>query len=305
MSQCICGHHGKFSYPLLPQSLCSKCFTLKFEKEVLKHIPRSIRGYPIAISLSGGKDSSTLLHILNKYQRKLRIPQLYAFVLEEGIPEIQDERQKVINEFKKSYSKIIFIEKSYFDLFGQTLPNLVQLSDNKGLRFTPCAICGILRRHAILRLSLKNPVNFVIMGTTLNDEAETLLLNILRGQPEKNLRHQVNYQASDGKYIPQRIKPLSRVIEQKIRTYCSIHDLGVVSIQCPFSNRSLRYQINFFLSKVEKKTPYVFYNILSSVNKSKIINTRIKKVQRCIKCNSYSIEPECPACRLVAQIISS
>jgi uncharacterized protein (TIGR00269 family) len=304
MSQCTCGHQGKFFFPLIPQSLCSNCFTLKFEKKILNRIPKSIRGHTIAISLSGGKDSSTLLHILAKYQRKLRIPQLYAFVLEEGIPEIQLERQRVIKTFKENYTKILFIERSYFDLFGQSLPNLIQKSDRKRLRFTPCAICGVLRRHAILRLSLKNWVDFVVMGTTLDDEAETTLLNILRGNPGKNFRCKVNYESSDGKYLPQRIKPLSRIMEDSIRTYCSNKKLEVVSIQCPYAERSLRSQINIFLSEIKKKNPHIYYNIVSSSKADKFSKIEFKTVYRCIKCDSYSSDPECPACRLITRIIT-
>ncbi|MFX0182502.1 MAG: ATP-binding protein [Candidatus Hodarchaeota archaeon] len=304
MSLCTCGHHGKYFFPLIQQSLCSNCFTLKFEKKILNRIPKSIRGHTIAISLSGGKDSSTLLHILAKYHRKLRISQLYAFVLEEGIPEIQQERQRVIKAFKKNYSNVLFIEKSYFDLFGQTLPNLIQKSGKKRLGFTPCAICGILRRHAILRLSLKNGVDFVFMGTTLNDEAETSLLNILRGNPEKNYRNQVNYESSDGEYLPQRIKPLSRIMEESIRIYCSNNKVEVVSIQCPYAERSLRSQITNFLSEMRKKTPHIYYNIVSSSKAFKFPKIESKTVYRCSKCDSYSADPECPACRLITRIIT-
>ena len=155
MSFCVCGKQGYFSFPLSPLTFCSECFTKKFEKRFIKHLPRDIRGNSIAVAFSGGKDSSTLIHILQKYSQKLKIQSLYAISLDEGNPTIQKSRNKIISISEKKYQTVDFIKPSYVDLFGYSLPILVKNSDNKKLGFTPCTICGVLRRHALIKLSLE------------------------------------------------------------------------------------------------------------------------------------------------------
>ncbi len=302
--QCICGLPGELKFPLTSQYFCPSCFSLKFEKKLLKRIPRYVRGHSLAIALSGGKDSTTLLHVLHKYRRKLRIPMLAAIVLEEEIPEIQLHREKVIYKLKTDYSDIRFIRRSYTDLFGYSLPSLVQQSDEKGLRFTPCAICGVLRRHGILRLSLEFGVDFIATGATLEDEAATTLLNIMRGNPLKNFRDKIEYQPVDKESLPLRIKPLAKVSEKTIRNYSAINHLSVMTIQCAFADRSFRSQIATFLAAMENKDHQILYNIISSIKKEVLMKKEVKTVQKCKKCTSYSAEPECSACRIVQQIMS-
>ena len=84
-----------------------------FEKRILNQIPRCVRGHPIVIALSGSKDSTTMLHVLHKYQQKLRITRLAAIILEEEIPEVQLARKKVIKQLEQNYPDINFIQKSH------------------------------------------------------------------------------------------------------------------------------------------------------------------------------------------------
>lgn len=300
---CTCGLPGEFKFPINPQYFCSNCFSLKFERKVIKRIPKFIRGHHIAISLSGGKDSATLLHILHKYQRKLRISKLTAIILEEEIPEVEQLRREVIIKLISYYSDIQFIQKSYSELFGYPLPRLVQQSDKRRLGFTPCAICGVLRRHGVLRLSLDIKSDFIAMGNTLENEAGTTLLNILRGTPSKNFRDLIKYKPVDGKSLPLRFKPLSKISEKTIRDYVKNNCFPVLNAQCPYADRSLRSEIATFLTTIEKKDPHVLYNIVSSIKKEMRMTAQVKTVHECTSCTSYSNEPVCSACRLVQKIM--
>ncbi|MFX1285523.1 MAG: hypothetical protein ACFFB5_17930 [Promethearchaeota archaeon] len=302
--QCICGLPSEFKFPLSSQHFCPRCFSLKFEKKVLNRIPKHIRGHSIAVALSGGKDSTTLLHIFHKYRHKLRIGMLFAIILEEEIPEIQSSRKKIINLLKDDYPNIGFIQKSYSQLFGFSLPYLVQQSDKQGLRFTPCSICGVLRRHGILRMSLDIGVDIIVMGNSLEDEAETVFINLMRGNPLRNFRDQIEYSPADRKSLPFRIKPLAKVTEKSILNYSNINRLPFLSTQCAFAARSLRSVITPFLSAMQKKDPNILYNIVSSIKKVTTINTQYKIVSKCNNCASYSPTPVCSACRIVHQIIN-
>ncbi|MHA2305803.1 MAG: ATP-binding protein, partial [Candidatus Hodarchaeales archaeon] len=261
MALCICGKSGKYKFPLSMQYFCPECFKVRFEKKFLKKIPRKIRGHSIAIAFSGGKDSSTLLGLFNKFRQKLRIHTLKAISLDDEMPEIQKERSRIVNIAKKRYPDVQFNLVSFSDLFGYSLPILVKNSDNKNLRFTPCTICGVLRRHALIRIALDLKVDYIAMGNTLNDEAATTILNILRGNPEKNLRDVISYRALDTKSLPIRIKPISKFFEKTIGIYCNINHIPRVETICTYANRSLRSDINSFLNKLENSNPVLLSNI--------------------------------------------
>ena len=302
---CNCGLPGEYKFPLSPQSFCLTCFSSKFEKRVLNSIPRSVRGQAVAIALSGGKDSTTLLHILHKYQHKLKIPRLAAIILEEEIPEMQSSREVIIKEIKTKYAGMEFLQDSYTELFGYSLPSLVKQADKLGSGFTPCAICGILRRHGILMLAMrKGGVKYIAMGNTLEDEAETILLNIIRGNPSKNCREEIHYEPVDRESLPIRIKPLSKTSERSIREYARIHQIPVLDTHCSFANRSLRSEIRGFLNSMIEKDPHVLYNIISSIRKTESNKTITENVYRCKECTSYSPDATCSACRMVQKLMS-
>jgi cytoplasmic tRNA 2-thiolation protein 1 len=301
---CNCGLPGKFKFPLNTTSFCPTCFSRKFEKRVLNCIPRSIKGHTIAIALSGGKDSTTLLHILHKYQKKLRIPLLAAIVLEEEIPELQSSREEVINQIKTRYYNIEVLQSSYTELFNHSLPSLVKQSDKLASGFTPCVICGVLRRHGILMLALRKGIEFIALGNTLEDEVETILLNLIRGNPSKNYREKIIYEPVDRESLPFRIKPLSQISEKSILIYSKIHHIPVLKAQCPFAHRSLRSEISTFLNSMANKDPHVLYNILSSIKREEPNKTKTKKVYKCKQCTSYSLYPECSACRMIQKIMN-
>ncbi len=302
--QCMCGLPGELEFPPTSQYFCPRCFSLNFERRVLKRIPGNVRGHSIAVALSGGKDSTALLHVLNKSRRKLKIPSLSAIVLEEENLEIQATREKIIDELKATYPDIQYIHKSFTELFGYSLPKLVQRSDSKGLRFTPCTICGVLRRHGILRIALDLRVDFIAMGNTIDDEAETILLNIIRGNFGKNFRDNIQYRSVNKQPLPTRIKPLEKISEKTIQDYCRVNQLSILKKKCTFAKRSFRSQISQFLIEIEKKDPRVLYNVTSPITQDVLLKTSVVQVYKCETCSSYSPKPECSACRIVRQIMN-
>jgi uncharacterized protein (TIGR00269 family) len=258
----------------------------------------------LAVAFSGGKDSSSLLSILDKYSKKLKIPFLAAITIDDENPEVKETRNEIFNLSKHQYSDVEFVKRSFSDHYEYSLPDLICQSDKKKLGFTPCTICGVLRRHAIIIESLELEVDYIAMGNTLNDDAATTFLNIIRGQPEKNFRDMISYQAIDEKPLPNRIKPLGTFFEESIIKYCSIEDIQIVKAVCSYANRSLRSDINSFISQLETKDPGILYNIVSSGKKIQNNTKTVKTVQKCRNCNSYSANYECSACVLINRIMS-
>ena len=129
------------------------------------------------------------------------------------------------------------------------------MSDNQGLRYTPCTICGIFRKESLFKLGLKNKVAFVALGTTLEDSVCTVLLNIIRGISDRNFIQENQFSEFRKFGVPRRIKPLARISKDLIQTYVSLCNLPIISTTCPYSQRSLRGEISSFISKLKERDP--------------------------------------------------
>ncbi|MCX8202097.1 MAG: TIGR00269 family protein, partial [Candidatus Caldarchaeum sp.] len=76
------------------EKLCRKSFIKTFEKRVVRTIGRYgllRRDDRIAVAVSGGKDSLSLLHVLKKVEENFPRAELFAVSVDEGIPGYRDE----------------------------------------------------------------------------------------------------------------------------------------------------------------------------------------------------------------------
>ncbi len=309
MTVCNCGALGEYKDPFNPYSLdyCSSCFSAYLEKKILRGVPRRVRGQHIAVAVSGGKDSLVLLNVLYSYQNELKLPSLIALVLEEEIPDIQQERQKIIQYLHKHYPDLSINIIKYSELFGHTLPHLVTINDSKKLGFTPCSICGIFRKQALFQMGLQAGVDFIALGTTLEDEASTIILNIIRGFPTLSPTQNSYSNNSNIQRLPQRIKPLARISEDLIRIYIRIKNIPIISQTCPYAQRSLRSEITAFISTLKDRDPQgsFLFNILKTKNDSERKTSFPQNTYHCTRCQMISHHSLCPSCRILSNLLKS
>ena len=76
---------------------CKKHFTIQLEAKVKKTIRKNRLIKPndkVCVAISGGKDSSLLLYLLNKFFRKRPDIEIFALAVDEGIKGYRDESIK-------------------------------------------------------------------------------------------------------------------------------------------------------------------------------------------------------------------
>ncbi|MGA3296003.1 MAG: tRNA 2-thiocytidine biosynthesis TtcA family protein [Candidatus Bathyarchaeia archaeon] len=148
-------------------SFCGKCFRHAIEEKVrrtvVKHAMLSYDDH-IAIAVSGGKDSLTLLNIFVKLERRFPRSKLTAICVDEGIEGYRDEALDLASkECKRLEIKQIVV--SYRDLFGTTTDEIVK----RDLGKTPCSYCGVLRRKAINQAAAMIGATKIATGHNLDD----------------------------------------------------------------------------------------------------------------------------------------
>lgn len=175
-------------------------------------------GDRIAVAVSGGKDSYTLLHTLEVLRRKAPISyELIAVNIDPGFP---GYRQDVLAEHLKRQGFTYHLEKADFQ-------NIIDENLRPGSSY--CAFCARLRRGLLYTLADRLNCNKIALGHHLDDAIETLLLNqfyvgrMAAMSPRllaDNGRHQV-------------IRPLVYVEEKDIINSVGFCNYPVICCSCP------------------------------------------------------------------------
>src|SRR5574339_283834 len=185
MSQPVCSKcYNKNSVYYRPYSgeyLCRSCFILSIEEKTSRTISKfSMMRYGdiIAVGVSGGKDSLSLLSIMKKITERKNIKDLVAITIDEGISGYREESLTLVKDFcaKLNIKNEIF---SYKDLFGMNMDKAI--SSRPSEKMTSCSICGTFRRRAIDIAAQNLGMNVIATGHNLDDQLQSFLINIISG----------------------------------------------------------------------------------------------------------------------------
>jgi cytoplasmic tRNA 2-thiolation protein 1 len=101
---------------------------------------------------------------------------LFLLSVDEGIAGYRDDSLETVKRNEIQY-EIPLKVVSYKDLYGWTMDEIVQQIGKKN----NCTFCGVFRRQALDRGAVLMQANKIATGHNADDVAETVLLNILRG----------------------------------------------------------------------------------------------------------------------------
>ncbi|KAK5086135.1 cytosolic thiouridylase subunit Ctu1 [Lithohypha guttulata] len=162
------------------QKICKPCFLAIFEQEVHETITSSQlfrAGERIAIGASGGKDSTVLASILKTLNERHDYGlNLCLLSIDEGIKGYRDDSLETVKRNAVQYDMPLEIV-GYDELYGWTMDQVVAQIGKKG----NCTYCGVFRRQALDRGAAKLGIKHVVTGHNADDVAETVMMNLLRG----------------------------------------------------------------------------------------------------------------------------
>jgi uncharacterized protein (TIGR00269 family) len=287
------------------ERLCKKCFAESIEDKVRATISKyKMLSFNdrVAIAISGGKDSISLLQILAKMERKYPRASLVAVTVDEGICGYRDEALKIAEE----NCKLLEIEHhmvSFKHLFGFTLDEIVQRIRTRNNELTPCAFCGVLRRKALNVAALEVKANKIATGHTLDDEVQTSLLNIFHGDIAKLSAEKPITDTIHPKLV-QKVKPFCEIPERESALYAYVKDINFQSTPCPYAGEAMRNDIRNLLNAIEERHAGTKFTVFKSMEKLRPALKILEKseFQECKECGDPAAGNLCMACQLLKQV---
>lgn len=294
-----CGKNAILKRPKTGHALCKECFFDAFETEVHFTITKAQlfkRGSTVAVAASGGKDSTVLAYVLKHLNKKHNYGlKLVLLSIDEGITGYRDDSLNTVKQNRDDYEMPLMI-LSYKDLYGWTMDEIVRAVGRKN----NCTFCGVFRRQALDRGAVKLKVDCLATGHNADDIAETVLMNVLRGDLAR-LKRCTSIITDSGDGIP-RVKPLKYAYEKEIVMYAYHRKLVYFSTECVFAPNAYRGHARVLLKDMEKIDPAVIMNIIHSGETLVIGETSsaaLPSLGKCTQCGYVSSQEVCKACVLL------
>jgi uncharacterized protein (TIGR00269 family) len=250
------------------------------------------KGDRIAVALSGGKDSTALLLLMSRLIAGRDDATLVAITIDEGIAGYRDRTIRSA----ENLAQRLCVEHhllSFSDLFSDPLDTLL-----KGRESQACSICGILRKKALTEGARRAGATKLATGHNLDDEAQSVLMNVLRGDLPRLVRDSGTESA--GRFIP-RIKPLFRIAEKEIALYLMLCDAWTELPECPYTRYALRREVRALLSGFEYRHPGTMLNLIESkkkIGKYCLLSPESGSFRHCRECGDPCSGELCQVCLL-------
>jgi tRNA 2-thiocytidine biosynthesis protein TtcA len=210
-------------------------------------------GDRIAVAVSGGKDSYTLLLLLEELRRRAPVPfELLAINIDSGYPGYQTG---VIEAFLRDNGfSYRMVPTEHFAI--------IQEKRRPGSSY--CSICARLKRGALYEAALRLGCNKLALGHHLDDFIETLLLNQFFVGSLKAMSPSM---LADNGVITV-IRPLVYVQEQDIIEFSQQAQLPVVCCRCPVCGTAdlQRKRMKRLLTELQQDIPHVKNSLLKALS---------------------------------------
>lgn len=293
----LCEAGAILKRPKTGDALCKNCFYFAFEEEVHKTITDAnlfVRGETVAIGASGGKDSTVLAYVLKALNQRYDYGvNLVLLSVDEGITGYRDDSLETVKRNQQQYDLPLKIV-SYEELYGWTMNAIVK---QIGLK-NNCTFCGVFRRQALDRGAILMKVDRIVTGHNADDIAETVIMNVLRGDIGRLQRCTAITTGTEGA-LP-RSKPFKYTYEKEIVMYAYFKKLDYFSTECIFSPNAYRGFARAYIKDLEKIRPSAIIDIIHS-GESLSVKKAVKLPTQgtCERCGYISSNPLCKACILL------
>ncbi|MFW9890185.1 MAG: TIGR00269 family protein, partial [Candidatus Thorarchaeota archaeon] len=286
------------------ERLCKACLASTTLQRVRRTINREKmlrEDDRIAVAVSGGKDSAVLLDVLFRVEQDFPSVELVPITIDEGIRGYRDKALESAKELASNLSLRLEV-RDFSSIFGQSLDEIVTGRDDNSVG--ACSYCGVLRRRAINTVAKELAADIVVTGHNLDDEAQTVIMNMMRGDSRRIARINRSRTNPIGGLVP-RVKPIKEISERDIVAYTHHLSLPYHDVPCPYAVEAYRNDIREFLNRMEHKRPGTLLAILrssESITEAFERNTDTSSLQTCDTCGDPSSSRICKVCSMLADL---
>ncbi len=231
------------------------------------HRFRMIRdGDRVAVALSGGKDSATLLEVLLLLQKRAPVDfSVCAFTVEQG---------KFLRPIEPlgEYLEQRGVDWTYY----RDAPSLRLIEDQPE---HGCDLCSRYRRRAVYEVVHGLGANVIAFGHTADDFCEALLRNTLFTGKLSALPAVTH--SRDREY--RLVRPLVFVSEEITRAYAAARGIPIVPCGCSQKTGTVRRALRDLFAQLEGEYPHLKENILSAmgnVDTGRLLDPRFLDTER-------------------------
>ena len=228
-------------------------------QRILSHMRKAIEEYnmidegdKIAVCLSGGKDSITMLHAFKALQRFY--PKNFEIIAVSVNPGFEFFNTEFLQKICDDLEIPLFIEKS----------NAKEIVFDIRKEKNPCSLCANLRRGVINSIAIREGCNKIALGHNQDDVLETFLLNLL-------------YTGNIGTFSPMSymdrskitlIRPLIYTPEKEARRFVKKNNLEVMKKVCPMDGTSKREDMKQLIFTLTKNIPMIRANLFGAIQRN-------------------------------------
>lgn len=274
----------------------------QFEKKVKDTVEKynlANKKEKIMVACSGGKDSTTALYLLNKFGYNVE-----ALLINLSMGKWFQENVDNLKGFcKKNKIKLHIVdirkELGFSICYARSL---IQEKNN----LSNCMICGVIKRWLLNKKSRELGASKLATGHNLDDESQSIMMNIVIGNPKISLNMSPKTGCITDKKLTQRIKPLYFLTNKEVKRYTEEKGFKISYFPCPCSEHAFRRLIYNNLTELEKTNPKIKMNIVKSflklLPKLRQKYDLTKKLIYCEKCGEPSRNNICKRCQLLKLI---
>ena len=211
-------------------------------------------GDKIAVGLSGGKDSITLLMGLKALQRFYsKSFELIAVSINPGFDFFNSHLlKKTCEDIGVEYvEEKTHIKEIVFDIRQEK---------------NPCSLCANLRRGILNSVAIREGCNKIALGHNEDDVLETFFLNLLYGGAINTFAPK-SYMDRSGIIL---IRPLIYAPEKSIKAFVKKNNIEVMQKCCPMDGISKREDMKNLIHTLQKDIPSVKTNVYGAIKRSNI-----------------------------------
>lgn len=210
-------------------------------------------GDRIAVAVSGGKDSYTMLLLLEDLRRRAPVPfELVAVNIDSGYP---GYRTDVIEGFFREHGfHYKMVPSQHYDI----------IKEKRRPGSSYCSICSRLKRGALYGTAQELGCNKLALGHHQDDFIETLLLNQFFVGSLKSMS--ASMLADNG--VITVIRPLVYLAEEDVSTFSRQVELPIVCCCCPVCGTAdmQRKRMKRLLKELQADIPHVKSSLLKALS---------------------------------------